>query len=53
MPVNPFTDATVIVKTPEDPLEIMRDAGLTESWKSGGRILIGLEARRVVWYGLS
>ncbi len=53
VPVNPFNDDTVIVKTPEDVLEMDRDAGLAVSWKSGERILMVLEARRVVWYGLS
>ena len=53
VPVNPFNDDTVIVKTAEDVLEKDRDAGLAVSWKSGERILMFLEARRVVWYGLS
>ena len=49
VPVNPFIDVTVIVKIPEDPLEMEWDAGLTVSWKSGEMILMVFEARRVVW----
>ena len=53
VPVNPLMDATVIVRSVEEPLAMEVDAGLMVSWKLADWLVMVFDATGVVWYGLS